>query len=108
MFLEAAGQRVAERTGPPSLASCVAPVFALLCRERSEQLLNVRYTRRLVTMEKVRRYDAEEAAAFHAANPDGASRLDALHELFYAPTKDGEPAVSEAVLAARRNRGKRL
>lgn len=40
---------------------------ALQLVSNSEQVLSTRYSRRLITMEKVRQYNAAEAAAFHQA-----------------------------------------
>ncbi|KAG2487107.1 hypothetical protein HYH03_014220 [Edaphochlamys debaryana] len=56
----------------------------------SEQILTSRYSRRLVTMEKVRSYDAAAAAAFYAAHPDPTLAIDRLHDIVYEPSPTGE------------------
>ncbi|KAG1669595.1 hypothetical protein FOA52_006368 [Chlamydomonas sp. UWO 241] len=56
---------------------------ALAFVANSLQLLNTRYCRRLVTMEKVRPYDAEAAAAHHAAVGDAVLSIDNLHDVVY-------------------------
>lgn len=44
------------------------PTHPMLCLVANcEQVLSTRYSRRLITMEKVRAYDAVEVAAFHEA-----------------------------------------
>lgn len=49
----------------------------------SEQILTIRYSRRLITMEKVCKYDSEAAAAHHAAHPDPTMMVDRLYDIVY-------------------------
>ncbi|GIL78953.1 hypothetical protein Vretimale_203 [Volvox reticuliferus] len=65
---------------------------ALKLVANSEQILTSRYSRRLITMEKVRPYDAPAAAAYYAARPDPTMAIDRLHDIVY----DRLPAVSAA------------
>ncbi|KAK2076934.1 hypothetical protein QBZ16_005162 [Prototheca wickerhamii] len=59
-----------------------------------EQVLSTRYSRRLITMEKVRPYNAAEAAAFHEAAGPPRMAVDDLHAHVYAarPGPDGAAA----------------
>lgn len=50
-----------------------------------EQLLTTRYSRRLITLEKVARYDAAAAAAHHAAQPDPSMAIDRMRDLVLGP-----------------------
>ncbi|GLC40262.1 hypothetical protein PLESTB_001633100 [Pleodorina starrii] len=49
----------------------------------SEQILTTRYSRRLITMEKVRPYDAAAAASYYAERPDPTMAIDRLHDIVY-------------------------
>lgn len=53
-----------------------------------EQVLGTRYSRRLVVMRKVRRYDAQAAAAHFEALGPPVMALDSLHEHVYATASD--------------------
>lgn len=63
------------------------PALELL--HNSEQTLTSRYSRRLLTMRKTRRYDAAVAAAHFAAAGDPAMALDRVHSIVYERLKDG-------------------
>ncbi|GFR46055.1 hypothetical protein Agub_g7525 [Astrephomene gubernaculifera] len=56
---------------------------ALQLVANSEQILTSRYSRRLITMEKVRPYDADAAAAYHASKPDPTMAIDRIHDIVY-------------------------
>ncbi|KAG2424414.1 hypothetical protein HXX76_014468 [Chlamydomonas incerta] len=81
---------------------------ALRLVANSEQMLTLRYSRRLVTMEKVCAYDPAAAAAYHAARPDPTMAIDRLHDIVYEQLD--EAAKKEAAEAAprRRCRGKQF
>ncbi|KAG2435965.1 hypothetical protein HYH02_011679 [Chlamydomonas schloesseri] len=81
---------------------------ALRLVANSEQILTMRYSRRLVTMEKVCPYDAAAAAAYHAARPDPTMAIDRLHDIVYEQWD--EAAKKEAAESAprRRCRGKQF
>lgn len=70
------------------------PACLCVCAGRGcrEQLLTRRYSRRLITMEKVRPYDTAAAAAHHALKPDPTMAIDCIHEIVYdkneGPTND--------------------
>eukprot|EP00878_Enallax_costatus_P039885 GHUV01045814.1.p1 GENE.GHUV01045814.1~~GHUV01045814.1.p1 ORF type:complete len:162 (-),score=10.82 GHUV01045814.1:331-816(-) len=58
--------------------------------DNTEQLLTTRYSRRLVTMQKVRPYDAAKAAAFKAQRADFVMDIDRIHEIVYAQDGKGD------------------
>lgn len=64
----------------------IHPMLQLI--DDTEQLLTTRYSRRLVTMRKVRSYDAAEAATFMAERADFVMDIDRIHEIVYA--QDGK------------------
>ncbi|KXZ47218.1 hypothetical protein GPECTOR_37g224 [Gonium pectorale] len=76
---------------------------ALRLVANSEQILTTRYSRRLVTMEKIAPYDAAAAAAAHAARPDPTLAIDRLHDIVYEQAPAGQP---EGAAPRRRCRGK--
>jgi hypothetical protein len=49
----------------------------------SEQILTSRYSRRLITLEKLHPYDAAAAAAHHEAHPDPTLAIDRVHEIVF-------------------------
>lgn len=51
----------------------------------SEQILTRRYSRRLVTMEKIKQYDKAEAVAYHLAQGEPTMAIDRIHEIVYEP-----------------------
>ncbi|CAL8463394.1 g2928 [Coccomyxa elongata] len=63
----------------------------------SEQVLNARYSRRLITMEKVLAYDREGAAAFHAEQGDPRMAIDDIPAIVYEPRQyvNGKLVVSD-------------
>mmetsp|Transcript_40151 Transcript_40151/g.89077 ORF Transcript_40151/g.89077 Transcript_40151/m.89077 type:complete len:494 (+) Transcript_40151:82-1563(+) len=58
---------------------------ALTLIANTEQNLTRRYSRRLMTMQKVNKYDAAAAAAHHAACGDPILSIDRLHDVVYEP-----------------------
>ncbi|EFJ46403.1 hypothetical protein VOLCADRAFT_62647 [Volvox carteri f. nagariensis] len=68
----------------------------------SEQILTTRYSRRLITMEKVRPYDAAAAAAYYASHPDPTMSIDKLHDIVYEqlPPQPPSSSASSSSLAA--------
>jgi hypothetical protein len=73
------------------------PMLQLL--HNSEQILTSRYSRRLITMVKVKPYDADAAAAFKKEREDYVMALDRLSELVYYD-KDAAKAAAAAAAAA--------
>lgn len=57
--------------------------------DNTEQLLTTRYSRRLVTMQKVQPYDAVVAAAFKAERAGFVMDIDRIHEIVYAQEQQG-------------------
>ncbi len=74
------------------------------------QLLPQRYSRRLITMEKVERYDASRAAAHRAAAPDPTLPVERIHAKLYGEEYErdekGRPIVPDEALNKQRFRGK--
>ncbi|KAK9842023.1 hypothetical protein WJX81_004620 [Elliptochloris bilobata] len=64
------------------------PVLAVVAN--CEQVLSSRYSRRLITLQKVRAYDAAEAAAFHKSQGPPSSGCDGIHLHVFAQA-DGAP-----------------
>mmetsp|Transcript_22323 Transcript_22323/g.66542 ORF Transcript_22323/g.66542 Transcript_22323/m.66542 type:complete len:97 (-) Transcript_22323:214-504(-) len=77
---------------------------ALQLVANSEQLLTLRYCRRLVTMQKVRPYDVAAATAHHAACGDPTLPIDRLHDVVY--DKESNPLVLPPGGGKRRFRSK--
>ncbi|GLI63539.1 hypothetical protein VaNZ11_006528 [Volvox africanus] len=69
---------------------------ALKLVANSEQILTSRYSRRLITMEKVQPYDVATATAYYAARPDLTMAIDRLHDIVY----DQLPVLPTAEAAA--------
>lgn len=70
-----------------------------------EQLLNKRYSRRLITMTKVQRYDAAQAQAYFAARGELSLAIDRMHEVV---CEARAPEADSASCEARRFRSKRV
>ncbi|KAJ9533440.1 hypothetical protein QJQ45_026477 [Haematococcus lacustris] len=84
---------------------------ALRLLHNSEQLLTSRYSRRLITMEKVAAFDADAEAAHYAEYPDPTLAVDRLHDKVYeAYQRDENGAVvyPEGVSNHARWRGKMI
>jgi hypothetical protein len=101
-------------TAPRLLPLALAVAYTWLIH-RSEQILTTRYSRRLITMEKVRQYDTDAAAAFYAAHPEPIMAIDRLHDIVYeqlpAASTDTASAANEdggAAKPRRRCRGKQF
>lgn len=54
------------------------------------QVLTARYSRRLITMEKVRKYNAEEAAQHHEALGPPAMAIDDITSIIYEERRRDE------------------
>ncbi len=63
-------------------------------------MLTNRYSRRLITMEKVRRYDAAEAALHHAQTGAPTLSIDRLHDVVYEQRTPSSGSLAGAAGAA--------
>lgn len=74
------------------------PMLQLL--ENSEQILTGRYSRRLITMVKMRPYDEAVSADWRKQREGYVMALERLSELVYAGTKEEAAAIAAAATAA--------
>uniref|UniRef100_A0A7S3VQJ9 tRNA (guanine(10)-N(2))-methyltransferase n=1 Tax=Dunaliella tertiolecta TaxID=3047 RepID=A0A7S3VQJ9_DUNTE len=77
----------------------------------SEQILTTRYSRRLITYEKLHAYDAAAAARHHEANPDPTMAIDRIHDIVYDSyerDENGQVIYPEGALNAKKFRGKKI
>eukprot|EP00884_Botryococcus_braunii_P007411 jgi/Botrbrau1/16671/Bobra.0068s0087.1 len=70
------------------------------------QVLTARYSRRLITMEKVRKYDADEAARYHEALGPPVMAIDDISTIIYEERRKEEGPVHVRPSAKRRFRSK--
>ncbi|KAK9812920.1 hypothetical protein WJX72_005797 [[Myrmecia] bisecta] len=80
------------------------PALRLLAN--SEQPLTSRYSRRLLTMAKVKPYCAAEAARFHEEHKDTELLVDQLSALIFEPRRDNEGNLVDRVSNKKKWRGK--
>eukprot|EP00983_Pelagomonas_calceolata_P083098 1156083-Pelagomonas_calceolata.AAC.3 len=76
-----------------------------------EQILTTRYSRRLITYEKLHAYDAAAAARHHEANPDPTMAIDRIHDIVYDSyerDENGQVIYPEGALNAKKFRGKKI
>jgi hypothetical protein len=67
------------------------PALALVAN--SEQILTSRYSRRLITMQKLGAYDSVAATAFHEAAGPPRMAIDNVHELVYELREGGNAPI---------------
>ena len=65
---------------------------ALILVQNTEQILSGRYSRRLITMEKVKVYSKQEAEAYHLEKGDPVLKIDNLRDFVYESCTDGDCA----------------
>lgn len=73
----------------------IHPMLQLV--DNTEQLLTTRYSRRLITMRKVKCYDPQVAARFKEERKDFVMDIDRLHEVVYAQEQQQQQQLESGV-----------